>query len=422
MPDTNHAVIVGGGLGGLEAALYLKRRLGDAAEVTLVSEQSAFIFKPYLTYVPFGLDPQRARLALADLARTQGFHLRQGIAHGVAPDRRALRVSGEDLPYDVLFLATGAAADPEALPGLHDYALVLGREGDMQRLRRALHRLRETASAKEASAKMASARDKRRIVFLAPPGCGWAGALYELAFMTATWLEWKNARAGTEIMLLTAEHRFMDVFGADVHAIIQQDLRSRGIEARRHQHPKRVEDGALVFPEGGRLRYDLLVAAPAHRAALRWEALPTDARGFLRTETASRQVVGYPDIYALGDAADYPVKQGFLALLQADAAAEDWAARVRGEEPAFTFEPEGTWLMEQFDQALLAKGDLGPDVPPTQPARAEHVPVGQLRRVLTAEHVPRGAGATNPLYAGLLWKGTETSLKLLKHLHTYGAT
>ncbi len=407
--EQKNAVIVGGGFGGLEAALYLRQRLGDAAGVTLVSEQPAFVFKPYLTYVPFGLPPEDVRLDLADLARAQSFRFQQGIAHGVDPERRALRVSGQDLFYDALFLATGATADPRAMPGLHEHALILGREGDMLRPRRALGQLQDDVRAGAA---------RRRVVLLVPPGCGWAGALYELAFMLSTWLDWKDARSGVEIMLLTAEQRFMEAFGTSVHEMLQKEMRQRGIGVRRHPRPQRVEKGALVFPEEGRLRYDLLIAAPAHEASVRWEALPTDEHGFLRTEMASRRVVGHPDIYAAGDASDYPVKQGFLALLQADAAAEDWAARVRGQAPAFAFEPQGAWLMEQLDQALVAQGTLGADAFATgDRARVERLPVGQLRRLLASKHLPhRHEGATNPLYAGLLWKGTETSLKMLRHL------
>jgi sulfide:quinone oxidoreductase len=88
-----------------------------------------------------------------------------------------------------------------------------------------------------------------------------------------------------------------------------------------------------------------------------------EARGFVRVAPETRQVEGRESVYAVGDASNYPVKQGFLALLQADAAAEHFAAELLGEEPAFAFEPRGTWLMKQFDQALLAEGALEKKAP-----------------------------------------------------------
>ena len=60
---------------------------------------------------------------------------------------------------------------------------------------------------------------------------------------------------------------------------------------------------------------------------MRYAALPSDDRGFLATEPATRQVVDHPDIYAPGDAGDFPVKQAFLAFLQADTVAEHIARR-----------------------------------------------------------------------------------------------
>ncbi len=39
-------------------------------------------------------------------------------------------------------------------------------------------------------------------------------------------------------------------------------------------------------------------------------------------------MTGHPDIYAPGDAGDFPVKQAFLAFLQADAVADHIAAEV----------------------------------------------------------------------------------------------
>jgi sulfide:quinone oxidoreductase len=47
-------VVLGGGFGGLEAAFYLRHRLGDRVDLTLVSDQDHFLFKPNTIYIPFG--------------------------------------------------------------------------------------------------------------------------------------------------------------------------------------------------------------------------------------------------------------------------------------------------------------------------------------------------------------------------------
>ena len=46
--------VLGGGFGGLEAAFYLRKRLGRKAELTLVSDRDQFQVKPNTIYIPFG--------------------------------------------------------------------------------------------------------------------------------------------------------------------------------------------------------------------------------------------------------------------------------------------------------------------------------------------------------------------------------
>jgi NADH dehydrogenase FAD-containing subunit len=39
-------LVLGGGFGGLEAAFYLRMKLEDRADITLVSDRDYFLFKP----------------------------------------------------------------------------------------------------------------------------------------------------------------------------------------------------------------------------------------------------------------------------------------------------------------------------------------------------------------------------------------
>ncbi len=62
---TPRVVVLGGGFGGLEAAFYLRMRLGDRARISLVSDQDHFLYKPNTIYIPFGMDPERLKIPLA---------------------------------------------------------------------------------------------------------------------------------------------------------------------------------------------------------------------------------------------------------------------------------------------------------------------------------------------------------------------
>lgn len=404
-------VIVGGGFAGLESALYLHQRLGDQADITLLSSEEKFVFKPYLAYVPFGLLPDSVSIDLKAVVRGKAIAFCQAHLDQIDPVKKEVVASGEVFPYDYLILATGAAIAPDTLPGLSEHGYLIWRTHDLTRLQAAYQQLVEKTCAGE----------RQRVVFLVPPACQWAGPLYEMAFMLETWFQWKEVRANVDISFITSEQAFMSAFGHQMHDVIEEAFEQRQIEGHTNVPIAEVGPSSLMTEDGTRIPYDLLVAAPAFKSTTTWPHLPMTAEGFLKTELASRQVLDYPDIYAVGDGADYPVKQAFLALLQADAAAEHLAAHLLGEEPDFSFDPKSLWVMEQLDQALFAKvplseaGEVFLENGQEDTYSVDPVPVGQFRRILVSAHLPRTSGI-NPLYAGLLWKGTKLGLQMLVHL------
>ncbi|MFQ5568758.1 MAG: NAD(P)/FAD-dependent oxidoreductase [Rhodothermales bacterium] len=406
-------VIVGGGFGGLESAFYVRQRLGDRADVTLVSDRDYLLFRPYMTYVPFGLVPEAVQIDLAKPMQEAGVHFIQGKVGAFVPEEKAIHVGDRVLPYDYLVLATGAALGPEDANGLHEHAFTAWKMADMTQLRSVFQQLTDEVLAGH----------RRRVVLLVPPGCQWAGPLYELAFMLETWLQWKDVREGIDIVFVTSERSFMEVFGPRLHDVIREEFNRRHIMSYVEQPIQSVVAGALIDHEDHRWPFDVLVAAPSYVPSTVWHPLPTDERGFLITEPATRQVVNHPDIYAVGDGANYPIKQAFLALLQADAAAEHLSARVLRTEPTFAFSQHSLWLMEQLDQALLVQppsdaqaGATAGQKPEDRTYQVERLAVGQLRRMVLRAYLPHHFDATNALYAGLLWKGTKVGLSVLSHL------
>jgi NADH dehydrogenase FAD-containing subunit len=401
-----HVVVVGGGFGGLEAALSLRRRLGDQIRLTLVSDNEDFTFRPHLVYVPFGFEPEQAKMDLVEIATAKDLHFVRAQVHAIDPEMQRLDLDSGPLSYDYLILATGASIAPSGVPGLEKQAYAVWREADLVLLRSAFDRLLRKAKQGQ----------PQQVVFLVPPASQWAGPLYELTFMLSQWLDWKEAREAVSLRFLTREQTFMGALGPQVHEALVEEFEQHGIDAQAGQVVKRLAGKELVVQSGERIAADLLIVSPTYQAAVTWEALPTDASGFLRTKLETRQVVGHDVIYAVGDGSDYPVKQAFLALLQADAAAEHLAAQLLGTEPGFVFEPSSLWMMEQFGQALFAQVPLGLDEEAEQEGHIEAVPPGLHQRVALREYLPWQARTNNPLYAGLLWKGTQTGRNLLLYL------
>src|SRR5512134_888379 len=119
MPDErNHRVLVlGGGFGGLETAFSLRKLVGSATSITLVSDLDHFYFKPNSIYIPFGLDPKKLRVPLERPAKRSGIKLVQARAQAVDPGARQVEAGGSQLGYDYLVIATGAGMRATEVPG-----------------------------------------------------------------------------------------------------------------------------------------------------------------------------------------------------------------------------------------------------------------------------------------------------------------
>ncbi|MDI6773058.1 MAG: FAD-dependent oxidoreductase [bacterium] len=409
-------VVAGGGFAGLESAFYLKMRLAERARITLISDQEQFLFKPNTIYIPFGLDPETLKIPLARPTQRKGITLIKGAVKGVDPEAKTVQVDGQKLPYDYLVVATGAGMRPDEIPGLREHAQTVWTPEEMLRLRGAFDAL------------LSDAREGRRrqVLFLIPPNNKCSGPLYEMVFMLDTWLRQKGARSAVEIAWSTFEAGYIQVFGPRLNEVVTGEFARRGITGHTQHVVERVEHGEVVYKNGRRLPYDLLISFPPYIAATPFAGLPSDERGFLRTDLGTRQVVGHPDIYAAGDAGDFPVKQAFLAFLQADAAAEHLASQVLGITPAFEFQPVSMCVMEQFDKATFAQVPLrltgNPALPvEVQPDAMDLYRVGssapwRLGKKLLGIYLPWRFGAGEPFHAGAPWKVMEVGLKLMSRV------
>ena len=135
-------VILGGGYGGVHAALELQRaaRRGEI-ELTLISRENFFLFQPMLAEVISGsIGPLSVVSPVRRLVPHANVH--QAEIESVDTDSQAvaIRYPGHArltyIPYDHLIFAVGSATDLSQFPGVEEHAMSLqGRLGDAFRLR-----------------------------------------------------------------------------------------------------------------------------------------------------------------------------------------------------------------------------------------------------------------------------------------------
>ncbi len=111
------------------------------------------------------------------------------------------------------------------------------------------------------------------------------------------------------------------MFGPGPSDEVRELLEQAGITIRCSVHAEVPRKGSVVLhPGGDEIEADRVVTLARLRGnAIR--SLPQDDDGFLPIDNHGR-VVGVDNVYAAGDGANFPVKQGGIACQQADAVAE----------------------------------------------------------------------------------------------------
>ena len=292
-------LVVGGGVAGLETIMGLRALAEDRVDLTLVTPERTFTYRPLAVLSPFGATgPQRFPLELITAEHDVAFV--RDTLHAVDLDRAVVHTQGGDrFPYDELVLAIGGVLR-EAVPG----ALTFRGPQDAPLLQAAL------------------SSGAERIAFVVPPGTTWSLPAYELALLAAA--ECRRLAPGTRLALLTPEHAPLAAFGPAAGAAVAAELAAAGVELDTDTLVESFDDGHLRLGLQGSVRVDHVIALPRIEGS-RVAGMPYDKLGFLPVDEWCR--VRGTDVYAAGDATDLPVKQGGLAAQQADTIAAVLAAR-----------------------------------------------------------------------------------------------
>lgn len=406
-------VVLGGGFGGLEALFYLKHVLGTEGDLKLISDHRKFVFKPNTIYIPFGEPPEKYEIDLTRPLGKQSIELVETSVREIDLASNQIETEQGKVPYDYLVVATGAKMRPEEVPGLSKHAVTVWTPQNMLTLRDRISQVIERAHADSRS----------RVLFLVPPNNRCSGPLYEMVCMLDTYLRRKNCRDRVDLTFATKEDAFIEAFGPRLNTVVSEEFDERGITGHPSHVVREVLPNVVKFENSAELPYDLLISFPPYAAARQFSALPTDDRGFIDVDPTNRRVSGADRVYAVGDTANFPIKQAFLALLQGDAAADHIAADVLGRKATVDFAPMSMCVMEQFDKAVFAQVPLRYTGDPQKPvavdvADTEHYKVGisplwRLGKSALGFYLPWRFGSGKPFHAGFAWDVMDLGLKAM---------
>jgi sulfide:quinone oxidoreductase len=332
-----HVLIAGGGVAALEALLALRHLLGDRVTIEIHAPRRDFVYLPLAVAEPFGIG-QALRFDLAEIAASHGAIYRADGLQSVEPDRhRATMRLRQRIGYDKLLIAYGAKMH-WSVPGATTFWGPAGHEG----FDRVLEELEEDAAGK--------------VVFTMPAGFGWPLPIYELALMTSAPLAELGVERA-ELTIVTPEDAPLQLFGPRASEQVATLLANRGIAIKTGRYPIRFADGKLTVAPGDSIPADHVVSMPSYEGR-QIDGIPSDPRGFVPVDEHGR-VRGLTDVFAAGDAADFPVKQGGLAAQQSDAVAATIAAQLEGDIEAKPFHPTLRGLLLTGSRPRYLRNELG---------------------------------------------------------------
>jgi NADPH-dependent 2,4-dienoyl-CoA reductase/sulfur reductase-like enzyme len=266
-------VVLGGGFAGLESAFYLRHKLQDRVDITLISDSNYFVFKPNSIYVPFGEDPEKLRIDLNEPTRRKNIDFIRARAERIDPQHGLVHLPQMKVAFDYLIVATGAAMRPREVAGLSENAVTIWTSDDMMKLRDRYAKLVEAARGGQ----------RQKLLFLIPPASLCPGPLYEMALMTDTWLREQRVRDNVEIAWSTFEGTYAQAFGPRLNPVLEEEFESRG-----HSWAQKLSGGACRAGPGQIHQRPVAAVRPARRVspARGREHVPDAAHG--RTRIHSR--------------------------------------------------------------------------------------------------------------------------------------
>ena len=341
---TPRIVIAGGGIAALEACLALRDRLSAVdLDITLLTPAERFHYRPLSVLEPFA-GVSRWSLSLATFAADQDVTVIQDALTAVGPQARvAVTGAGEEVPYDMLLLATGG----HAADALHGALTFRGAEQGEP-----LRALLES--------------EPRSIAFVAPPGATWPLPIYELALLSAAELHRRGA--ATDVRLVTPETAPLALFGARASEFIAKLLARRGVDVVTSARAFAVRAGRIELSDGRLIDAEHAVALP-RVLGRRIEGVPRDDDDFVPIDEHAR-VEGMAHVYAAGDVANFPVKHGGLAAQQADAAADAMLAELGLPIAPRPFDPVIRGVLFTDEEPAYLQASLSEDAGPASDPRS----------------------------------------------------
>ena len=355
MAEKHRVVIIGGGFGGLQAALSLKPGL---VEATLVDRRNFHLFQPLLYQVATGsLSPANIATPLRHILKHRPHvHVLMGEVTEIDVPHKRVLLGERELSYETLIVAAGSTHHYFGHEDWGTFAPGLKTIEDATEIRRKVLTAFESAEG-EADSGKARAWLTFVVVGAGPTGVELAGALGDIARDTLK-NEFKSIDPTRAIiMLVEGEGRILQPYPPELSQRAQEKLSRLGVTCRLKTQVIGVAEGVLTVRVGDqteRIETHTVLWAAGIKASPLAATLSRQTGAMLdrlqRLEVnLDLTLPGYPEIFIIGDMAafTYPASQALpstapVAVQEGRYAARLIESRLKGKTlPSFHYSHRG---------------------------------------------------------------------------------
>ncbi len=335
-------LILGGGTAGTMIANTVRRRLPeDDWDVTVIDRDNVHLYQPGLLFMPFG------RYTRDQITRSRRSCFSEGVTFVLAeveriePSTNEVRLVGGDvLDYDYLVVTTGTSSRPDQTPGM------LGSQW-----RKSVFDF-FTLDGAEALAKALTRFDHGRlVVHLTDMPIKCPVAPLEFTFLVDAWLRDKGCRDWVDLVYVTP------LAGAFTKPIASTQLghmlEDRKITVESDFLVERIDNEAkaLVSYDERVIPFDLLVTIPLNMGSdmLTRSGLGNEL-GYVPVDKHTLQSPKWPNVFAVGDAADLPTsKAGSVAHFSVEIFVDNFLSLIDGKVLSASFDGHANCFIESGD-------------------------------------------------------------------------
>lgn len=229
-----NVVIVGGGFGGIKAALELSK--DKKITVTLVSDKDHFLFYPALYSTATGRSRKQSIIPLSKLFARSNVHVIQDTVTGIDTTRRFVIAKNHQIHYDRVVFSLGVVTSYFGISGLDTYSYSIKSAHEIERFKKHLHD--EITSKKHL--------DKNYIIVGAgPTGVELSASLAGYLERIATAHHIKHSRI--RLSLVEAAPRVLPRMSEQASALVEERLKDLGVTVMTNKKVESEDDDSIII-------------------------------------------------------------------------------------------------------------------------------------------------------------------------------